>query len=407
MIDQRLRLRAAVDRRFALVAVVLVVLAATGGWATYATHVAPGEESQEVVASSWGTSAAFDHRAAVVGDPIAFAGTDTLRNRSTYFTSVTPVLDGTVRVGYEAAAAADVTVAVDLSFVLRSESGEGTVYWEEITDLGGTTAEGVPPGEPVEAAFSVNVSAQRERLDAIREELGSGPGEPAAFVRAAVRIEGDIDGERTAYTYVADLPIEIGGGTYGVADGSRTERIERTETVTVPREYGPIRTYGGPALLLGSLAGLVALGIARRRDAIRLSDAERRLLRFQRHREEFDDWITRIRLPESTFDRPVAEAATLADLVDFAIDAGAGVFEDPGDGRFHVVREEYLYTYTPPTDAPDEPRAAVAAPDPATDDGPAVEDGEGDGDGESEGDDGEAGSGSESESGSGAGAGDA
>jgi len=368
MIDRRLRLRAALDRRFALVVAALLLLAAAGGWATYGTHVDPGEESREVVTASWRTAAEFDHRADVVGDPIAFSGTDTLRNRTTYFTSVSPVLDGTARVAYRAAAAADVTVAVDLSFVLRSEA-DGTVYWEEETDLGGRTADGVPPGEPVEAGFSVNVSAQRERLDAIGAELGSNPGEPTAFVRAAVRIEGEIDGEPTAYTYVADLPIDIGDGTYDVGDGSRTERIERTGTVTEPRAYGPARTYGAPALFFGSVAGLAALGIARRRGAIRLSAAERRLLRYQRHREEFDDWITRIRLPEAAFDRPVAEAATLADLVDFAIDAGSGVFEDPGDGRFYVVREEYVYTYAPPTELPDEPRAAVADPGAASADG--------------------------------------
>jgi len=361
MVDSKLRARAILDRRFVVVMAVLLVMAAAGGWVTYGTHVDPGEESREVVTSSWETTAEFDHRADVVGDPIAFSGTDTLRNRSTYFTSVTPVLDGTARVGYEAATATDVTVAVNLSFVLRSEA-DGTVYWEEVTDLGGRTADGAPPGDPVGAAFSVNVSAQRERLDAIGEELGSDPGEPTAFVRAAVRIEGEIDGEPTTYTYVADLPVGIGGGTYDVGDGSRTERIERTGTVTERREYGPARTYGAPALFLGSLAGLAALGIARRRGAVRLSDAERRLLRYQRHREEFDDWITQIRLPETAVDRPVAEAATLADLVDFAIDAGAGVFEDPGDGRFYVVREEYVYTYAPPTELPDDPRTAVADP---------------------------------------------
>jgi len=60
-------------------------------------------------------------------------------------------------------------------------------------------------------------------------------------------------------------------------------------------------------------------------------------------------WITAIRLPESVHKRPEAEASSLRDLVDFAIDNDTGVVEDPGTGAYHAVTDEFVYTYAPPT----------------------------------------------------------
>ncbi|SEO81417.1 hypothetical protein SAMN04487948_105289 [Halogranum amylolyticum] len=53
--------------------------------------------------------------------------------------------------------------------------------------------------------------------------------------------------------------------------------------------------------------------------------------------------------PPETLDRPRAEAESLSDLVDFAIDANTGVVESPAGDSFFVVTDECLVTYEPPS----------------------------------------------------------
>jgi hypothetical protein len=48
------------------------------------------------------------------------------------------------------------------------------------------------------------------------------------------------------------------------------------------------------------------------------------------------------------FERPQAEASSLKDLVDFAIDNDTGVVEDPETGVYYAVTGDLLYTYRPP-----------------------------------------------------------
>jgi hypothetical protein len=72
------------------------------------------------------------------------------------------------------------------------------------------------------------------------------------------------------------------------------------------------------------------------------------LLAYEDEREDFDEWISTIRLPDEVFDLPRAEAASLSALVDFAIDTDNSVIEDPDDSAYYVIHDGYLYTYQPP-----------------------------------------------------------
>lgn len=69
------------------------------------------------------------------------------------------------------------------------------------------------------------------------------------------------------------------------------------------------------------------LAYARREVDLALAPTEREYLSYRDDRAEFAEWITAIRLPESVHERPEAEASTLRDLVDFAIDNDTGVVE--------------------------------------------------------------------------------
>jgi hypothetical protein len=88
--------------------------------------------------------------------------------------------------------------------------------------------------------------------------------------------------------------------------------------------------------------------LLRYRHTFELSDAEAVYLRYRDDRTEFDEWIARIRLSSHVHDLPRAEAATLADLVDFAIDADVGVVEDPATEEYYVTHGEMLYVFEPP-----------------------------------------------------------
>jgi hypothetical protein len=154
------------------------------------------------------------------------------------------------------------------------------------------------------------------------------------------------------------MTVTHGGDTYSVSEpGVQSDTTERTEPETVDREYGALRSFGGPLLLLVGLAGAGGVTYARREYDLALTEAERAYLSYRDDRSEFAEWITTFRLPASVHERPTAEAGSLRDLVDFAIDNDTGVVEDPETGAFHAVAGEFVYTYRPPA--------------PATGDGPA------------------------------------
>jgi hypothetical protein len=97
-----------------------------------------------------------------------------------------------------------------------------------------------------------------------------------------------------------------------------------------------------------SVVGLAGLTVARSRDDLGLTDAEREWLAYREDRSEFDEWITEFTVPQEAFDRPRARAASLGDLVDFAIDTDSGVVESADGHQYLVVHDEFLYTYTAP-----------------------------------------------------------
>ncbi len=346
--DSRLRIRAMLSAQFSLLLVVCVVCALLGAGVVYGTHVDPGTETETQVVSSWSIDSEYVHSATVTEPNPVFAVGDELTDRDTYFTRVAPELDVAVETTYDAASAEDVSVDTEAVLITRDADDE-TVYWEREEPLVSGSAADLAADDAATVSFVLNSTAIDEEVSAIEDELGASPGGTETVVRTRIEVDGSFNGEAVTHTESFDLGIDHAGDTYSVDDpGPISESADQTETVVVERTYGPLRTVGGPLLLLVGLAGTGGLAYARREGRVGLTDAERAYLDYRDDRAEFDEWITRIRLPESVHERPEAAAESLKDLVDFAIDHDAGVIEDPSTGAYHAVSGEFVYTYVPP-----------------------------------------------------------
>lgn len=348
--ETRLRLRALLNAQFVVILAVCLLVAAVGAGLVYTTHVEPGTEAETQTVSSLTVESGYVHSAEVTEPNSVFATGTVLDDRNTYFTRIAPELDVDVEASYTSDAASDVDVALESVLVIRNVDDEGVVYWTERETLATAVALDVAADETATASFALNSSAVDETAAAIEEELGASPGTTETFVVTTVDVDAELAGEPTSYTRTIEMELDHGGDTYTVTEpGLQSDTTDRTEEVVVEQEYGLLRSVGGPLLLLLGLAGAGGLVYARRETGLALTPAEREYLSYRDDRSEFDEWITQIRLPESVHEREEAEASSLQDLVDFAIDNDTGVVEDPTTGAFHAVTPGFLYTYRPPS----------------------------------------------------------
>jgi hypothetical protein len=349
------RVRAFASSSFSVLVVVLLACAAIGGWATMTAHAAPGTDEKLSEEVHWTVTGEFDHSATVTRENPVFDRGTVLADRQTYYLTAAPVLDGEFTAEYASVESTDADLSVDAELVVR-EVGEDVVYWSERRQLA-TTESTVASGEQRAVSFAVNVSDVADRRSEIRDGLGQTPGDLETYVAMAVTAEGTANDAPAELSFTQRLPLSIDGDTYSVeSPGQTSEALTTTETVQVERSYGPLWSVGGPALFLVAGGGLVALAFGRRRGLLELSAAERSRLTFQQDRATFDEWIVAVRLPDAVHDLPRADAESLADLVDFAIDTNTGVVEDPDTGTFYAVGDELLVAFEPP-DFDDEPSA--------------------------------------------------
>lgn len=359
-LERRLRVRALLDRQFALVVLALVVVAGVGGSLAYDAYAEPNSTVQTTEVTVWEADGSFIHQSTVVDNESRTAGAfepgATVTNRSVYFQSVMPTLDGTFRYGY-AADSGELTTTVRTRFVIRSveEGREGpTEYWRLTRSLDSREAT-LAPGERVQIPFSVNVSDVAATAARVHERVGD-PGRTWASVNVTVAVSGTTGGETVDRTLRYALPIRVEGDLYRVDTAGGTQPFTRTEQVTVTEPPGPLAAYGGPGLLVLSLLGLVGLVAARLGNHLALTDAERAWLAYRDDRADFDDWISTVRLPAEANSLPVATADSLADLVNVAIDTDNAVFETPEGDAYSVVHDGFHYTFTaPPSPTPAHP----------------------------------------------------
>jgi hypothetical protein len=360
MSERRTRARILFADNVELVVLALLVVTAAGAFVTYTTHVEPGTTTEEREVASWESSGEFFHRATVRDGTAVYPEGTVLHNQSVYFQRVTPELDGVFAYDYAASDGGDLTVETEVTLLLQSVESEAganrTVYWQTEDRLASATETAVGSGERVSVPFDVNVTAANQRAAAIDEQFGGTPGTTQVLVVVEVGISGDRNGRSVAQTRTYRLPVTSQGSVYRVDDpGPVVASDTRTERVTVPAEYGPLRSAGGPILLAVGLAGLSAVGY-HRRNAAPVTEAERDWLDYRRSRGEFDEWITAGRVPRELTETPVVRTASLSGLVDVAIDTDRRVIEDEDRGAYFVLGESHWYRYETPPE-PDRGRA--------------------------------------------------
>jgi hypothetical protein len=349
--ERGLRLRAALDRWFDVVVVVLLVSVVLGGWLSYDAFVDPETRQEQRTVDEWRVSGSFSHQAVVTdsADGSVFQPGAVVSDREVYFYRVMPVVDGELLLAYEGADA-PLDLTVERRLVVRSvdasrRGADSTVYWQQNRSLG-TAETALQPNERASVPFRVNVTQTLQEARTVNNRLGS-PGHVQASIRVTVDATRGIAGAETR-RLTFTLPIDAETGVYRVRNEPREETFARTETVTVTKS-NPVRETGGPLLLVVGLVGAAGLILARSRNAIAPTDDEREWLTFRTDRVDYDDWISTIRLPEETATRPRAEADRLADLVDFAIDTDNAVLESPDGDAYYVLAGDHRYVFeTPP-----------------------------------------------------------
>ncbi|WP_436902999.1 DUF5305 domain-containing protein [Halovenus halobia] len=332
-----------------VLAVGLLLVAALGGFASYTAHADPGTEIEQRQVSSWSSTATYTHEATVQAETPVFERGETLTDRSVYLESIAPVLNGTFQYSYDASAQGALAANATLALVVRSV-GENTEFWRDERTLTAQTVEGLGPNEELSVPFSVNVTEQQRRIADIEEQLGGTPGESEMVVQSTLRLTGQRNGLPVNETIQHSLSIQNSGGTYSVAtDSPVSDSGQQRERVEVVAGYGPLRSVGGPVLLVAGILGLVALGVGRVAGWTAVSERERAWVEFQSDRRTFNEWVTQGTIPSEAMTARVVTVDSLEGVVDVAIDSNRRVIEDPSREIFAVMLDETTYRYEPPS----------------------------------------------------------
>lgn len=346
MTEWGLRTRTLVSDNFAVAVAVAVVVAALGAGVVFTTNVDPGTTTEPVVQSSWQSTGGYDHEATVTEGNRVFPVGTTHEGRSTYYTRLSPELDGSFRYRFSGGDGS-LDVAATTVLVMRSVGEGGEEFWRVEEPLAERTAT-LESGETLAVPFTVNVSSVLAELDAIESDLGASPGDTEVFVRTAVDANGTVAGESAEDAGQYDLQLDPGGDTYGVTGTGETRQHERTEPVTRAVQHSSVRSALGPLLLLFGLVSTGVLVAARADDRLEVPEGERAAAAFERERDEFDDWISRGSVSTDVTERDAVEIETLEELADVAIDVDSRVVEDVEDGTFYVLTDDVRYEYAPP-----------------------------------------------------------
>ncbi|MFP4530023.1 MAG: DUF5305 family protein [Halodesulfurarchaeum sp.] len=347
----RLRLRSTLDSWIWVVVAVLLLAVVLGMWGTYAAHVDPGTEEEVQTVEVWSIEGTFEHRAQVVEENPVFENGTTLVNRSAYFSQLSPVFEGNYSLTYQSGTETQATVTLQPSLVIEARD-ENTVYWRNVTTLDSTVTT-LEPGESTALDLAVNTTAVDQRETAIVEAVGNPPGETTTSVVVDVVAEAPVEDADSRLAYTARMPVSTEGDVYRIEAPSENGETATTQNVIErTASAGPLLGTGGPVVLLLSLAAVLAVIVGYRRDWYSMTSAERDRLAFLTERNEFEEWIVRARVPDAVDDREPTRAERLTDVVDFAIDSGVSVIEDPDRRRYYAITAEQVLIYDPPVGVP-------------------------------------------------------
>lgn len=320
------RVRTQADKWFTPIVIILLVLLIVSGWSIASTALDDEVE----------TNGEFRHSATVQeSNPLFATGTE-LTDRSVYFTTITPELDG--QFVYSHTGDEEYIVQTQLSARTQAVNDDDEELWTVSQELE-TDETAVGPDERHTVPFTLNVENEVARMAAVEQYLGEDEDAQTQLIivaRTTVMTEGGV----VVGTDEHELPIELSETTYQVnqegADGFES----------VPLDTGLVLFIGVFILFLGCGILLPGLVIARKYDILapwrtQPSAAHRR------ERKRFDDWISTGTLPKQYTQDSQVEVDSLQDLVDVAIDCDRRVIEDRTQGQYYVIDGTSVYTYTP------------------------------------------------------------
>jgi hypothetical protein len=346
-----LRLRHLASTWFPLIVGLLLLVGTASAWVTYTSTVDPSTTTEERVVSSWETNGSFTHAATVQQSNPMFPVGQTLDDRNPYFLRVTPVLDGVFSFEYGASERGELdvntTVFLETRRVVDDRDTE-TVLWSQREALATESSASLGPDARVRVPFSLNVSDVRHQSEQTEAAFGDLPGSTEMTIVAVVALNGEVNGQPRTTTERYTLAIEPTESVYYVTPNGSHETYQTMQAVPVETSSGGPWSVVGPLLLGMSGLGLALVARGRGSGYLSLSDDDRTYLEYRDDRSDYDDWIVRMRLPESAFDRPRVVADSLQDLVDFAIDTDNSVIEDSDGDAYFVLHNEHLYVYEPP-----------------------------------------------------------
>ncbi len=348
-----LGLRRVVGNWVGVVAVVLLLLVAAGGWATYTGHVEPGTHTESRAVAAWSPTDTVTHSARVTEPNPVFPTNTTLQNRSAYLSGAAPTFRAEFAPGYTATESGNVTTTVAVAVVRRavvSDDGPGggsRTLWQTERRLQTERAR-LAPGEQLSVETTLNATRLDAGTQSLVADLGGTPGEVYTELRAGVRLSGTVDGRPVETSWTRRLRVSVASGVYRLQPiGTPPAGREWTRSETVPNDPSPARQLGGPAAVVVGLAGLTLLVVGRRADAFELAPVEQEWRAYRADAAEFDDWVIECAVPSALTDGVVAETESLSDLVDLAVDAGEAVLREPS-GDYLVQYGDVVYRYRPP-----------------------------------------------------------
>ncbi|MFB6139440.1 MAG: DUF5305 domain-containing protein [Halosimplex sp.] len=349
------RARLFVASNGALVVAVCLLLAAVGGVVAYRSFTGPDTATEQRTVATWTTDGEFHHAAVVRNGTRAFDEGDVLRNRSVYFSSVAPTLNGTY-VFRHSGDAEPATVQTDLRLVVRAveqtQSGS-SVLWDVSERVGSNRASDLQPGSELAVPFAFNVTEQSELAEDVRRELGSARGVVQVRLVANTTVSTTVAGEQFDRERSTTLVVRPRSDSYVVStEGPGRRRESVTRSVSVPVEPDPVRRYGSLAALLVGLGGLGLVAYLDRTGRLEFDEATRTAMALERDRDDFAEWISTGRLP-SAGDERIVTVDSLEDLVDVAIDSDRRVIEDRDSATFAVLDGETRYEFRPTAAAGD------------------------------------------------------
>ncbi|MFB6146365.1 MAG: DUF5305 family protein [Halobacteriaceae archaeon] len=352
-LDRSVRVRAFLDSRFLLVVLVLCLTTALLGWWTYQVHAVPDIERQERVVEEWSASTSYNHSAVIINDSLPFEKGEVVRNRPIYYTNLSTELDGVYRYEY-AADRGDLRVTTETFLLIRAGELQDQrvveTFWEVSRPLASVRTQSLEPGESHRVKFAVDVRDVLETIATVEQQVGAQKGLVDVRVRSVSMVNGTVEGDSVSQRHTSDMVMVVEPATFRVIQSDTMNRTYDTRmTREVVVEPSPLEAAGSIGSFAFATAALLALVVDRSvLGYVELDEKERELLRVERERERFAEWITTGTFPAEREYEEMVLVDDLEGLVDVAIDTNKRVIEDQQLGVSTVLDGDHSYVYVRP-----------------------------------------------------------